>query len=123
MSDKFEISIKAQQRQGDKLNDKLKWPNHTIGHLIGAIMSIHNPADAKEFQESYLAWVKEHPADSRYTPEQIVSANIGWCFGEGMDPSDIAMWVALGNAHPIFGTVLPTPEKAVQMGLEAGQGK
>src|ERR1035437_2614466 len=116
MSGKFEISIRAQQKVGDKL----KWPEHTIGHLIGAIMSIHNQTDAQEFRESYLAWVKEHPTDSRYTPEQMVNMNIGWCFGEGMDPKDIAMWRVLGGTHPIFGTALPTPEKVFQMGVELG---
>lgn len=98
---------------------------HTIGDLMGAIFAIDNPEDALCFYESYIAWMETLPAEDRseqYTTAQVARSNIGWCFGEGMDSDRIAMWnTVTGAAHPVFGTMTPTPQEAFAAGLELGE--
>ena len=93
---------------------------HTIGALIGAVLQITTEADAQEFYHGYLAHQRQFKI-ANHTPEQVVRMNIGWCFGEGMPPDQIAMWSRVcGASHPVFGTTLPTPEAAFAAGVAAG---
>lgn len=115
---KFETAIRARQVADTWKDRNVFWPKFTIGDLMEAIMSIHDPVEAQEFQGSYLEWQRSQPTSDRHTPEQIVLANIGWCFGEGMDIKDIQMWATLGNSHPIFGVAAPSPQKAFSLGLD-----
>lgn len=100
---------------------------HTIGDFTRAVMAIASDQDARLFYDGYLRYLDLLPAEKRsqrYTPEEVAKGNIGWCFGEGMAPERIAMWVkACGAAHPVFGTFdpPPTPEEAFAAGLRAGQ--
>jgi len=84
----------------------------TLGHLIGAIISIDNEADAREFYESYVEWIRAHEKEttSTFLPAQVAAQNIGWCFGEGMAPERIAMW---RRATPAYHPVLPLTEDDV----------
>lgn len=100
------------------------WPEMTIGHLMGAIFAVADMETARDFKKSYIEWQTAHHNDAgpqKYTPSQIVELNIGWCFGDDMDPERIKMWSALGASHPIFGMTQPTPEQAFEMGVAAGQ--
>ncbi len=114
----FEYTIRKQQRKGDNH----LWPHMNMGHLAGAILSIHNLRDATLFRTGYIEWMKvtqEVP-----TPEaKIVDSNIGWFFGEGMPEEDRKMWASLGSRHPVFGTMEtpPTFEEALKAGMEAGE--
>jgi hypothetical protein len=108
--DAFEVAIKKQQDQRTFRGHL--WPEHTIGDLMSAIFAIQEPSEAKDFFESYLAWQRHQPPDPRWTPEQVVRANIGWCFGEGMEQKYVEMWAQLGGSHPVFGTAKLTPDKA-----------
>ena len=103
--------------------------NHTIGALTSAILSIDDPAQATAFHEGYLEWQRAlllaaHPSDGgRFeAPEEIVRFNIGWCFGEGMDPQRVEMWVAVCDArHPVFGVTKPTADEAFEAGIRMGE--
>lgn len=101
----FEQLIKAQQSDVDTH----KWPQYTIGHLIRAIMGIHNPETAKSFRNDYIENLKSVPDLDRRGPVYVADANIGWCFGEGMSESDRSMWRTLGASHPIFGAMKSDP--------------
>lgn len=98
-------------------------PPFTMGELADAVMAIHAPSDATAFYADYVSWLRE----KGNTPERSASVareNIGWFFGEGMPQADVNMWVATVEAyHPIFGTMdpPPTPEQALQAGLELGR--
>jgi hypothetical protein len=76
--------------------------NHTIGDFIRAVLAVENAGDARLFYDGYLEWGRLHYTSTDQPPEQIVSANIGWCFGEGMSPEKIAMWPREAK-HPVFG--------------------
>lgn len=94
-----------------------------IGDLVGAIMAVDNADDARRFYAGYLEELQRRD-DLTRPAEEIVRANIGWCFGEGMPSERIAMWVeSTGSAHPIFGTMAtpPTPEEALEAGRRLGE--
>jgi hypothetical protein len=96
--------------------------NHTIGELISTVLAIDNEKDATKFFQDFLMWAERDTNSSLYAPLERVKADIGWCFGEGMSPERIAMWRKVcGAAHPIFGTEIPTAEKAYQMGIKIGK--
>ncbi len=98
---------------------------HTIGEFISAVFSITNEKDALDFYKGYLLHLQnlsEDKKSSNFTEEQVAKQNIGWCFGEGMDPSMITMWSNVCQAyHPIFGTHTPTPKEAYEAGLSLGK--
>jgi hypothetical protein len=98
----------------------------TIGHLIQAVLKIDNPEDALRFYRGEVARIQAEidtgTWESKCTAEQGASWNIGWCYGEGMSSERIQMWVDATNAsHPVFGTIMPTPEAAYTAGLAAGE--
>jgi hypothetical protein len=96
----------------------------TIGHLLDAIMSIDNEADARDFYESYVKWIEEHD-ESVFMPGQVAAQNIGWCFGEGMAPERIAMWRrATPAAHPVLPITednTPSAEECFEAGKRLGR--
>ncbi len=114
----FEYTIRKQQRKGDSR----LWPHMNMGHLAGAILSIHNLRDATLFRTGYIAWMKA-TQEVRESAEEIVDSNIGWFFGEGIAEEDRKMWASLGSRHPIFGAMEtpPTFEEALKAGMEAGE--
>jgi hypothetical protein len=99
---------------------------HTIGDFVSAVMKIDNKTDAALFYRGYLEWLsklpkKEKEGSENLTDEQVAKSNIGWCFGEGMSSKKIEMWNKVtGAVHPIFGTMIPTPEEAVKAGMKIG---
>lgn len=115
----FEERIRSHQ----KPIDETRWPNLTIGHLIHSIMEIHEEEEAKEFLAGYLPWLAAQK-DLTEPAASIASANIGWCFGEGMPETDREMWRKVANAsHPMFGSmrVDPTPQEAFDAGYNRGK--
>ena len=89
---------------------------HTIGELVDAVLSVSSPKDATEFYEGYLEYLQVL-GKSRGRAEEIAKSNIGWCFGEGMAPDRVEMWVETCQAyHPIFGSTIPTAEEAYKTG-------
>lgn len=100
--------------------------SHTIGDYIRAVLAIDNEGDAGRFYRGELAFVQRQMDAGKWegkgTATQAAHANIGWCFGEGMIPERIAMWGRVCDAsHPVFGTVMPSPEVALKMGCEHGE--
>ena len=88
----------------------------TIGELAGAVLSIASPRVAVKFYEGYLEYLQIR-GKSRGRAEEIARSNIGWCFGEGMAPSRVEMWVETCQAyHPIFGSTIPTAQEAYKTG-------
>lgn len=85
-----------------------------MGDCIRAILAIDNVADASKFYEGYVESIKRCP-DRESLPEYVAKSNIGWCFGEGMSAEHIAMWTE------VIGNVMPTPEEAFAMGVEAAK--
>ena len=102
---------------------------HTIGDLVGAILSIHDEEDATHFYRGYRAWMDAHwnedgflASDNTNTPDQIVKSNIGWCYGEGMPQADREMWIRVsGASHPVFGQSMPSPTDAFATGQAEGK--
>lgn len=115
----FESAIREQQKRQYR-GDKHFWPAMTIGDLIGAVLSIHNEQQAREFYEGYKSWLNGQPGLDN-SAEHVARANIGWCFGEGMSESDMAMWRKVGASHPIFGSMekAPTATEAFEAGVKA----
>jgi hypothetical protein len=105
---------------------KVGGPRHNIGQFIRAVLAIDNPEDARKFYDSCLAWqiwMRTQPEyeGSKHTPEEVVRANIGWCFGEGMAQERINMWYQVtGATHPAFGVAKMTPEAAFEYGKAQG---
>jgi hypothetical protein len=109
----FEEAIRKQQ--GKK--DSHWWPDMTFGHLMGAILAIHNAEEAKEFHTGYIKWLKEnHP---KVNAHKVAGTNIGWCFGEGMPYEDRAIWRELGIVHPYLGPMIvdPPPENLSRLAI------
>jgi hypothetical protein len=95
--------------------------SHAIGEFVGAVLAIDNEADAAAFAERYLEWLRERP-NGKYSPEQLLKDNIGWCFGEGMSSDRIAMWNKIcGASHPVFVTQRPTVEQAIEAGFKMAE--
>ena len=92
----FKEAIEAQQRP----EDKHKWPEMTIGHLIRAVMSVHSADDAKRFYEEYVDYLRTTPDLDSRGAEYVAKVNIGWCFGEGMPEKDRELWRQVGAYHP-----------------------
>lgn len=118
---KFEEKIaKARAESGRQI---LEGTGISIGELVSAILDIDNIEDAVAFYEGYLEHMKGRSISGQ-TPESAARLNIGWCFGEGMDPTRIEMWVkACGASHPVFGTKAPSLKEAFFMGRKAGKGQ
>ena len=96
------------------------------GALISAVMSIGNAAQARAFYEGYVEWTLAyqvaHSATKHLPVTEVVRSNIGWCFGEGMDPQRVEMWVTVcGARHPFFGVTKPTVDEAFEAGVAAGE--
>jgi len=108
------------QKQINKRPGSPRTPeNHTVGDFINAVFAVENEDDARRFHASYLKYLEAHPCEG-HTPEQVASANIGWCFGEGMSGAKIAMWgAACGAVHPVFGACVPSAEDAFKTGIQA----
>lgn len=92
----FKEAIQAQQES----DDKYKWPEMTIGHLIRAIMSVQSAVDAKQFYDEYVAYLRTTPDLDPRGAEYVANVNVGWCFGEGMADEKRRMWKSLGAFHP-----------------------
>lgn len=101
---------------------------HTIGDFIRGVFKVTNENDAASFYrgcvESTQAQIDAGTWQSQATAEQAAKANIGWCFGEGMNSKRIEMWNRVcGADHPVFGLNLNvSPEEAIQAGISAGGG-
>ena len=92
----------------------------TLGAVVDAVMGIHDEETARAFYEGYVAYEAHIP--SRHTPEELVRSNIGWCFGEGMEPQDKAMWIRVcGASHPVFGQADVTFKEAFARGIRMGK--
>ena len=121
------VELIDRQKAGRKPGVEVREGGHTIGEFIRAVMKVDNEADARSFYSGYLEYVrnaKPDPGDPpcKLTPEQIVKSNIGWCFGEGMPDTKIAMWVKVcGASHPVFGACIPSQEEALDKGKELGK--
>ena len=120
---KFDEAIQkqvAKRRKGLVIEEG----RHTIGEFIGAVLGITSKRDAKEFYEGYLIYLANHPAEDNpreLTTKEIALSNIGWCFGEGMNPKYIEMWSKVCKAsHPVFGNIIPTAGEAYNVGLKCG---
>ena len=102
----------AEARKNGWSVPELEEGQHTTGDFILVTMRIKEEATAREYFEGYVEWLRfwreTHPQDAgRFTVEQTAKANIGWCFGEGMEPEISAMWVRVcGASHPVFGTAI-----------------
>lgn len=98
--------------------------NHTIGDFVNAVFHVLNGGDARLFYDGYLEWMNlRDPAKRSGQPAtEVCRANIGWCFGEGMAPEKIKMWIQVCDAsHPIFGQTKPSHEMAFELGVEQGK--
>jgi hypothetical protein len=78
---------------------------HTVGDLVGAIMSIDNADDARRFYEGAVediqAQIDAGTWDGRDSAEAAARSNIGWCYGEAMPPDRVTMWrLVTGAEHP-----------------------
>ena len=98
----------------------------STGALISAVMSIGDAEQATAFYEGYVEWTRDyqaaHPEVSQSPVTEVVRSNIGWCFGEGMDPQRVEMWVTVCDArHPFFGVTKPTADEAFEAGVAAGE--
>lgn len=96
---------------------------HSIGEFVTEVLSIKDEQSARNFVEEYLRWLQRHPhPEETHTPEQLMRANIGWCFGEGMEDRYQAMWIKVcGASHLIFGVNMPSTEEALKVGMELGR--
>jgi hypothetical protein len=97
--------------------------SHTIGELVLTVLEIDNERDARAFAEAYGEWIaRTYPKESW---QEVLRANIGWCFGEGMTQERVDMWVRVcGASHPIAGTKLDTtPDQAFAAGMEWAKRK
>jgi hypothetical protein len=86
-------------------------------------MAIDNEADALRFYDGCVAHLEAQP-DRKDPADCVAKANIGWCFGEGMDSDRVAMWRKVcGASHPVFGpmTTKVLPEEAFAAGQQAAQ--
>ena len=123
---KFEEAIQEAIKKRQR-NPSISIPKgqHTIGELVSAVFSITNEKDALDFYKGYLLYLQNLSENQKlgcFTDEQIARRNIGWCFGEGMEPSRITMWSNVCQAyHPVFGTSTPTPKEAYEAGLALGK--
>jgi len=100
---------------------------HTIGQFIEAVLRIKDAKNARRFYLGAVKWGQEAEARGLkapvgMTPEEVIKLDIGWCFGEGMSPEMVQMWVEVcGARHPMFGQTLPSPIDAIEMGREVGE--
>lgn len=97
---------------------------HTIGDFVRTVLAIDNEQDAKSFYDWQVQWVQGQIDNGTWksdtTAEQAAKMNIGWCYGEGMSPDRVQMWVKVCDAsHPIFGITTPTAEQAFEAGRRA----
>jgi len=103
------------------MNALFEKPSHTIAEFITTVCRITDDADAKQFAADYVEWLSKRKKPG-HLPEEIMRANIGFCFGEGMPSEQILMWRKVCNAsHPWFGTIVPTGEQALAMGKALGK--
>lgn len=85
----------------------------TTGEFINAVISVKSEPEAVKFVERYRQWL----IDKYPTPDEILRANIGWCFGEGMKDEYRTMWIKVcGASHPVFGQIMVTAEEALNAG-------
>lgn len=91
--------------------------------LISAVLGIKKEEDMKLFFEGYVMFlIKTYPERPLKENERIARSNIGWCFGEGMNPHRKALWNKVtGAAHPIFGMSDPSPSEAFHLGCKLGE--
>lgn len=108
------MTFKERIQSVQKRESPHMWPEHTIGDLINAVLSIHDEAEARWFRNGYMDYLEEQPDLNARGATFVADANIGWCFGEGMAESDRAMWRRVGASHPIFSSMRsePTARKA-----------
>lgn len=112
---KFEEEILKSKKNSGK--PETMEDGYTIGELVSAVMRIDNENEAKAFYDGYVEHLGKLP-DLEHEPKRIAQSNIGWCFGEGMAPERIGMWVDVCNAtHPVFGTSMPSPQEAEKAGF------
>lgn len=101
--------------------------SHTLGDLIGAVLSIDNAYDARDFYEGLVEYYSSLPLGAiKRSADEVARSNIGWCFGEGMAAARRAMWREVCDAaHPVFGAMetSPTPEEALQAGIEMARAE
>lgn len=90
------------------------------GSIIKIICDIKDPLDMGLFFDRYVALLK-HQGNTA-NAEGMAKANIGWCFGYGMDEQRMKLWNSItGATHPVFGVTKPTPEEAMQAGMKLGE--
>lgn len=130
-ADYFRACIQAQidharalsEKHGYSFRERTASANFSHGDFITAVLAIDDTDDARRFRDGYL----EIMAADGVSPEraqELASANIGWCYGEGMAPERVVMWRATtGAVHPVFGSMVtpPTPEEALEAGRRLGE--
>ena len=97
-------------------------PGNTYGDLFRGVLAIKDEEEARLFCEGYVECLRDLGGMKEHTPVEVAKVNIGFCFGEGMAPEAVQMWVrACGASHPWFGTSIPTPEEALEQGRLLGE--
>jgi len=119
-----EIRRDEAEREKNGLNQLIRQEGgHNIGDFIRAVLKINDEDTARQFYEGEVDYLNNQPDLSPIGAEAVARANIGFCFGEGMNPEQIKMWNQVCEAsHPWFGTKLPSPEEAFEVGIKAAGG-
>lgn len=93
----------------------------TIGDKYDPAMKITDPAEAAAYFERCVQHTMTYGAD-RQEAERIERINLGYYAGYCSDETRRRVEELFGCAHPIFGAIAkvgaPTPEEAMQAGLE-----
>ena len=90
----------------------------------GPAMEITDARDARQYLESYVAYVQKHlekePRDDDMTAEEIVLANLGYYAGYYSQETRKRVQKLFGAVHPILGDAHKnlTPDDVFNKGIE-----
>jgi len=105
-----------------------KFKKHcTIGEVYGPAMKITDPEEAKVYFEALVKHIlamkpeNEPRITSRDKAEEIVRKNLGYYSGYYDHETMKRVFKLFDCAHPIFGTTIPTPEAAFEVGKKMGE--
>ena len=91
--------------------------NLTYAEAYRPAMEITDPQDAKEYFEALVTRQIMHCGKTRVEAEKIERSNLGYWAGYYDRETAVRVLKLFGAAHPIFGTHEPTPEEALQTGI------
>ena len=89
----------------------------TYGELYGPAMEITDATEAKEYFEALVTHHMKRWGKSRDEAEAAERSNLGYWAGYYHRETGRRILKLFGAAHPIFGTHEPTPEEALQTGI------